>query len=333
MQDTLSAAFLEFRKQVRESVLYKRTYGYYAAYLTLVLIGIALSVLVLVSTTNFFVQMANAVFLSFVLVQGGMFGHDLAHQQVFVSKKKNLFFSSLAWGLFGGLSAHKWFEKHNAHHKYTNQVGRDPDLDIPFIFSEHQIPAKQMPLMRFPQRHQHIIFFLLLPFVYMNMVVQTYLHIFKRFSVRTVAELGLIVAHFVVLMLAIFLSLPVVTSICFLVVHFMCVGVYMSLVFAPNHKGRPILAEGETGGWLDQIRTTRNIYASKLVFHIFGGLNFQIEHHLFSDMARPQYFKVQKLVREFCARHNISYHETSWLGSLREIYQSLKRNSGLSVSA
>ena len=84
MQDSLSAAFFEFRKQVRESVLYKRTYGYYAAYLTLVLVGIALSVFVLVSTTNFFVQMLNAVFLSFVLVQGGMFGHDLAHQQVFV---------------------------------------------------------------------------------------------------------------------------------------------------------------------------------------------------------------------------------------------------------
>ncbi len=318
------AEFQEFQNGIRAGRLYDRAYGYYGSYLLAVLLGIALSGWILVVTDNVFIQILNAAFLGFVLVQGGMLAHDLTHGQVFRSKEVGRWSAVFAWGLFGGLSADKWFEKHNTHHKYVNQVDSDPDLDIPFIFSEKQRKTHTSWLHKLLLPKQHILFFLLLPLVYVNMVGQAYVHIFQRFTWRSFLELALITIHFVVLLGATFLLLPWYVACAFLLVHLMVSGVYMSLVFAPNHKGLEVLGPEVQVSWLHQILCTRNVYPSHLVFHVLGGLNFQIEHHLFSDMARPNYWRVQKYVKEFCKNHRIPYYETTWTTSMKEIYESLR---------
>ncbi len=325
--EVLNTEFSTFQEGVRKGKLYDRTYGYYLGYLLAVLCGTAISVAILVYTDNLFVQILNAAFLGFVLVQGGMLAHDLTHGQVFRSKEISRWTAVFAWGLFGGLSADKWYEKHNAHHKFVNQLDKDPDLDIPFIFSEKQRASHASWIHHLLLPQQHILFFLLLPLVYANMIGQAYSHLFKRFSWQSALELVLMSVHFLLLFGAAFYLLPWYTAVIFILVHFMVSGVYMSLVFAPNHKGLEVLSENDRVTWLQQITCTRNVRPSHLVFHILGGLNFQVEHHLFSDMARPKYWKAQKEVKNFCAKHGISYYETTWATSMVEIYTSLRKQA------
>jgi len=64
-----------------------------------------------------------------------------------------------------------------------------------------------------------------------------------------------------------------------------------------------------------QILTSRNISGGIFMDFLLGGLNRQVEHHLFPDMARPHLYKATKIVREFCAKHSIPYTETTLVQS------------------
>ncbi len=69
--------------------------------------------------------------------------------------------------------------------------------------------------------------------------------------------------------------------------------------------------------------TARNVRGNRLTDFWYGGLNYQIEHHLFPSMPRQNLKHAQALVRSFCAAHAIPYHETGMLRSYREILQYL----------
>jgi len=328
---TLDAAFDSFRSRVIALGLpTQRAYAYYAIYAALSLSGIVFSYYFLTVTTNIFLQLANAVLLAFFSVQAGMLGHDLSHGQVFRSKGMNLFFGIVVWGLVGGLSEAKWFAQHNAHHKYPNQLNKDPDLmEIPFVFSELQVPHASAFMKRYLIPFQHILFFLMLPLLYLHGVLNVFIYAVQYPTWRTIPEMFLIVIHFSIFFYFIFAFLPLLTACMFFVVNMFCVGVYMSLLFAPNHKGEEVVPEGARHTWFNQITSTRNVTPSLLTFQLLGGLNFQIEHHLFPSMARPVYWKLRSLVQNFCAEHKITYYEVSWPASLVEIYRALKKQSDL----
>ena len=61
--------------------------------------------------------------------------------------------------------------------------------------------------------------------------------------------------------------------------------------------------------------TSRNVRGGRLVDFALGGLNYQIEHHLFPSMPRPNLRHAQPLVRAFCAQHGLAYVEASLVGS------------------
>ena len=316
--------YQSLRIDVTRLGFYERSYVYYVCYASLVVVASVACFFFITLSGNIFFQLANALLLGFVTVQAGMLGHDLAHLQVFASVKKNDLVGMFVWGLFAGFSESKWYDKHIAHHRHPNQIGQDPDLNIPFVFSKEQVPSRSQFFKTWILPHQHVLFFLALPFLYFDNILRHLCFIAKHLSLRTSLEFLLMSARFLLLFYFSFGYLPFSVALAFLAVHFGVVGIYMSLVFAPNHKGERVLRENETFTWLDQITSTRNIYPSAFIFHLFGGLNFQIEHHLFSNVARPYYPKLHLLVKKFCREHAISYHETTWSGSIREIYASLK---------
>ena len=323
----ITPAFDERYQALRQAVadrhLYRRAYLYYAIYTLLVLVAVGTSFFVVTLTTNPYIQVLNAVFLALAMVQGGMLGHDCSHQQVFTSYRLNRLFGMLAWGFFGGLSESRWYEKHGAHHTNVNHLTQDPDLNIPFLFSPAQIEGRSPFVTRYILPYQDTLFFLALPLIYINMLSGAWGYYFKHFSVRSLCELGLFLVRFGLLFGIAFTFLPVTTALLFLFVHFAVCGAYMSLVFAPNHKGQAVAEAGETT-WVDQIVLTRNIRSSWPTFFLMGGLNFQIEHHLFSDIARIRYWQVQPFVNRFCLDNDIPYHEVSWIESLRQMHSALK---------
>jgi fatty acid desaturase len=64
-----------------------------------------------------------------------------------------------------------------------------------------------------------------------------------------------------------------------------------------------------------QVLTSRNIRGGTVMDTFMGGLNYQVEHHLFPNMARPNLRKAQEITKEYCQTHNILYTETSLMES------------------
>jgi fatty acid desaturase len=94
---------------------------------------------------------------------------------------------------------------------------------------------------------------------------------------------------------------------------------YLGCAFAPNHKGMPILAQDDDTDFLRrQVLTSRNVRGGRLVDVLLGGLNYQIEHHLFPSMPRASLRHARPIVRAHCLQHGLPYVETSLFDSYRQ---------------
>jgi fatty acid desaturase len=118
-------------------------------------------------------------------------------------------------------------------------------------------------------------------------------------------------------------------------------GVYMGCSFAPNHKGMPIIPDGQKLDFLrKQVLTTRNVRGGLLTDFMLGGLNYQVEHHLFPNMPRANLRKAQPIVRAYCERLHVAYLESSLISSyaqavrhLHEVGAPLRRRRALEYAS
>lgn len=103
-------------------------------------------------------------------------------------------------------------------------------------------------------------------------------------------------------------------------------GVYMGASFAPNHVGMPIVPRDVNLEFLDrQVRTSRNVSGGWWTTCLMGGLNYQIEHHLFPTMPRPHLAEARRIVREHCRSLDVPYTETSLVGAWGIVVSYLNR--------
>lgn len=103
-------------------------------------------------------------------------------------------------------------------------------------------------------------------------------------------------------------------------------SLYLALVVAPNHKGMPVWTEGAPLSFLErQVSSSRNIAPHPVWDVLFGGLNYQIEHHLFPTMPRAHLKQARALVKPFCAAHGLPYEEVNPLTSYRLVFAHLRR--------
>ena len=110
----------------------------------------------------------------------------------------------------------------------------------------------------------------------------------------------------------------------FIVVQQALFGLYLGCSFAPNHKGMPMLTADDQSDFLRrQVLTARNVRGNWLIDFALGGLNYQIEHHLFPSMPRPNLRRSREIVREFCQRHSLTYCETTLLRSYAQALRHL----------
>jgi fatty acid desaturase len=134
----------------------------------------------------------------------------------------------------------------------------------------------------------------------------------------------LLLAHIGGYLTIVFLVLSPFKALVFIVVQQALFGLYLGLSFAPNHKGMPMLdADDETDFLRRQVLTSRNVRGGWLVDFLLGGLNYQIEHHLFPSMARPNLRRSQALIRGFCEQHGVRYCETTLLRSYAQALRHL----------
>jgi fatty acid desaturase len=129
-------------------------------------------------------------------------------------------------------------------------------------------------------------------------------------------EGSLLIVHLVAYVTVLLVVLGPVQALAFAAVQQGVFGFYMGCSFAPNHKGMPIFRAGEEPDYLRrQVLTSRNVRGGRIVDFALGGLNYQIEHHLFPSMPRPNLRRAQHLVRDYCRERGVLYTETSLAAS------------------
>ena len=137
-------------------------------------------------------------------------------------------------------------------------------------------------------------------------------------------EAGLMIIHAVLYVSALLLVLSPLQALAFLVVHQALFGIYLGMTFAPNHKGMPH-PTGAEDYLRKQVLTSRNVKGGLLTDAALGGLNYQIEHHLFPAMPTPNLRKAQPIVRAYCAEIGVAYEQTglieSYRSALRHLHQ------------
>lgn len=274
------------------------------------------------------VLILSAVLFGFMLTQHGMLGHDVAHRQVFRKGRSVTFSGWLLGNVLMGNSYSWWTRKHNIHHANPNHISEDPDASYPMlaIFGEQKAQKSWyvMPIIAV----QAYIYPLLVMFIFITMRSASISTLFAQGTPMRIRQgLGMI-AHWTLIALLLTQLGGWPEALAFFIVSQLAFSLYMGSVFAPNHKGMKMMAEDEELDFIrTQVLTARNVRGNWFVDYWYGGLNYQIEHHLFPTMPRNRLKDAKPIVEKFCVDHGISYHETSVGGSYKEIFQHLRRAS------
>ena len=328
-QNTRSAnEYAELKRLIKQRGLLDKQPAYYTYKILLTIGLLALSLTILVVVDSLWLQLLNAVFLAFIFTQIGLIGHDAGHQQVFRSPGRNDVIL-LVVNFLIGLDRSWWLNKHNRHHVNPNDLDLDLDVNLPLIaFTEGQALGKNW-LYGAIVKYQAFLFFPLLVLEAYSLRADGTQYLLRRRDVKYPAvEALLLAAHILVYLGLLFYLLAPWHAALFIVVHQSLTGIYMGSVFATNHKGMLMLGKGSRIDFLrQQVLTSRNVTAHPVTDFCFGGLNYQIEHHLFPNLPRNNLRKAQEIVRPFCRERGISYHETGVVRSYREVLQHLHRVS------
>ncbi|AJE85317.1 MULTISPECIES: fatty acid desaturase family protein [Streptomyces] len=272
-------------------------------------------------------QLAVAAFLALCFGQTDLIGHDAGHRQIFRTRKGSDVIGYFHGNLLTGVSFGWWVQHHTKHHNFPNHLSLDPDITRrQVIFDVKHRTKKTSTMARFIVRHQAWMFYVVIMLEGLRMHLSGYvaarLGVIKR---HLVADLVLLTVHLVAYLAAVFLVLPPLKAVAFIVVHQALFGFYMGLLFAPNHKGLPVRdGDAEELDWLTrQVVTSRNILPNRVTDFFYGGLNYQIEHHLFPSMPRRNLRRSQPMIKEYLVGHGMPYVEVSLMRSYLDVSEYL----------
>ena len=321
-------------RRVREAGLLDRRPHYYFWKIGLTALALAAGWTAFAVIGDSWWQLGTAVFLAVIFGQLGFLGHDAGHRQVFKTHRANYILGVLCGNLAIGLSCGWWTSKHNRHHAHPNTEDADPDIMIAVLaFSGGRARASR-GIQRLMFRYQA---YLLIPLLFLEGVslhVSSIRAVTKRACKHRAWEATLLGVHAIAYLTAVFLILSPAKAVAFLVVQQGLFGFYLGCSFAPNHKGMPVLPANDKTDFLRrQVLTSRNVRGGSFTDFALGGLNYQIEHHLFPSMPRPSLRRSQALIAAFCAERDVPYCEATLLGSYAQALRYLNATGKLARRA
>jgi fatty acid desaturase len=317
--------YTQLSRQIKQAGLLERRRGWYAARIGLNLALLAAGGAAFAVLGDSWWQLLTAAYLAVVFTQIAFLGHDAGHRQISWSRAANDRVGLLHANLLIGISFGWWVPKHNAHHSNPNHEDLDPDISITALaFTDGQAGSRH-GLIRLIARYQAFLFFPLLLLEAAHLHLASTKAVLRGGSGRAnLVEGLLLLAHVAGSLTALVLVLSPLQAVAFVLVQQGLFGLYLGCSFAPNHKGMPTLTEADQLDFVRrQVLTSRNVTGSRRVDFVLGGLNYQIEHHLFPNMPRPNLRHAQPLVRAFCAQHGLPYVEASLFGSYAEAIRHL----------
>ncbi|WP_043686895.1 fatty acid desaturase family protein [Streptomyces xylophagus] len=306
--------YAELLRDIQRRGLHRRRHGAYIVRAAILLGFLGLLLTAHIRLGDSWWQLGLAAALGIVFTQCAFLGHDVAHRQVFASTAWSERVGRLVINGLVGASYGWWQSRHRPHHVNPNKVGTDPDVrDGILVNTGPGERVRRTALGRRTTRHQGSLFFALLPLTMLKLHVDAVAATARRASPpshRSIEAplLALRLAGFGIL---VFTMLPPLKALLFLAVELAVSGFYLGACFAPNHIGMPMPAVNASLDFLHrQVLMSRNVRGGRFMDLAMGGLNRQIEHHLFPAMPGPHLRLAAPVVRAFCERHAVPYAET-----------------------
>lgn len=266
--------------------------------------------------------------LALVLAQFTFVGHDAGHGSIFPRPAVNRAFGQLAMTLVAGLAFDEWIARHRAHHQFCQDEARDPDMAVAIVASlTVEAKRRKSTLGRFMTRYQAIhiwLFTLLFGHSQRHLSQATVLRNPRRYRL----DATMLLLHFALWFGApcVLFEVPFFIALLAYAIPVTLLGPYFAAIFWVNHVGMPLVRKAESFSFFEhQVVTSRTITNPPSWNWLFGGLNFQIEHHLFPQVPSYRLPAVQAIVREHFARHHVAYHGVPWREAVRLVATHLRR--------
>ncbi|WP_324171449.1 acyl-CoA desaturase [Sulfurimonas sp.] len=261
------------------------------------------------------------IFLTIIFTRAVFISHDILHTQYF--KNKTLSFKlSYPFSAFILSNSSSWWDfKHNVnHHTWCNVPDKDEDI----LAMDGAFTTKQKGNSKFLRSIKYLIFWGAMFFMYPAFITQSYSFAIKR---KKYGELSMMLLHWPIIWGPIFYFMPFASAITIFITLYLVLSGWLAFGFITNHLGCEVFEkeESELLSWMElQMRTSRSLIGGKFVHWFYGGLNTQIEHHLFPKAPRFNLLKVQDMTRDFAKKHNIKYFETTPIQAYVQINNVLK---------
>eukprot|EP01041_Mallomonas_annulata_P012318 gene12318-25911_t len=291
----LTRNFRTLRNQLEADGWWKRDF-FHEARLISIWAGLFFGGVVLSKTLPF----VAVGMLALANTAAGWIGHDYIHGvDKFSQYMRN--FASIA----AGMSPTWWSDKHNKHHALTNEVGVDEDIATdPAIYIYPPSPEKDTPLRKF----QHLYLPLPLSLLFMIWRIDSAKLCFKDamngFKRKTQMESVMQMIHYAFMFT--FVPIPVFLG------QLFAAGFMTAIIVTVTHQSEELLYEHNRDFVDNQFRTTRDAKCSNIFSDwLWGGMQWQLEHHLFPSMPRSKYPALSKILMKFAKDNNVEYRITN----------------------
>ncbi|MBO4254420.1 fatty acid desaturase family protein [Streptomyces griseorubiginosus] len=317
--------FAPLLRTVKEQGLLQRRLGWYA-------LGIAVNALALAGVVTGVVLAGDtwwslllAPLLALFSARTAFLGHDAGHYQITGDRRAARAIGLIHGNLLLGMSYAWWNDKHNRHHANPNHIDKDPDVVADVLVFTREQARDRSGFRRRLTRNQAWLFFPLTLLEGVALKVHGFRYLRRQPAGRAAVEGALLALHVAGYATLLLTSLSPGKALAFAALHQALFGLHLGMAFAPNHKGMEMPdPHGERWGHLRrQVLTSRNVRGGPLTDWFLGGLNYQIEHHLFPSMPRPHLRLARPLVRARCRELGIPYAETGLVDSYRQALRHL----------
>lgn len=287
---------------------------------TIEMIAVIASIIIALSTAPLWNPILLGLFLTLVFTRSVFVSHDLLHTQYFKSKSLSKKLSYPFSALFLSNSSSWWDWKHNVnHHTYCNIEGKDEDIK-----AMNGAFTKNKGNIAWLKKYKYIVFWGSMFFMFPAFIAQSYKFVITR---KLWGEFIMMLMYWPLIWGTLIYQIGALNTFYVALVVNFTLSPWLAFGFITNHLGCETFSEdeGKDLSWMElQMRGSRSLSGGLFIHWFYGGLDTQIEHHLFPKAPRFNLLKIKKITQKFAEDNNISYFETSPIEAYIQINEKIK---------